>query len=233
MLLGGKQSNINQVAVVTRNPQFNKLLSRILADWRFFAVEDLSAARVIFAERGVKLPAHEGQVVWLSPMPLSEGESLEIPISLTRLYHLLEAHLFPTPRRYIRVTVETIVDLKIENDWFDGCLVSLSGRGGRITCAHEIPRGTELEISVKLAGKVFRTPAEVLYCIPAGDSPKRLQPQIGVLFKFSNDHEPDMLRRFIEKTCIESACVTENIQLNDPCVSWLDVPVDPWDVKGS
>jgi hypothetical protein len=233
MLLGGEQSNIKQVAVVTRNLKFNRLLNRILANWRFFVVEDLSAAKVIFAERGVKLSEHEAQVVWLTPMPLSEGEFLEIPISLTRLYHLLEAHLFPTPRRHIRVVMEADVDLKIENDWFDGCLVSLSGRGGRITCAHEIPRGKVLDIAFKLAGKVFRTPAEVLYCIPAGDSQKWFKPQIGVLFKFSNEHDLDMLRRFIEKACIESACVTEGIPFNDPCVSWLNVPVDPWDVTDS
>ena len=232
MLLGGKQSNIKQVAVVTRNLKFNKLLSSILADWRFFAVEDLSAAKVIFAERGIVLPEHNGQVVWLSPMPLAEGSFLETPISLTRLYHLLETHLFPTPRRHIRVVMDTTVDLKIEGEWFDGCLVSLSGRGGRIACKREIPHGKSLEVAVKLAGKVLILPAEVLYCIPAGDFPGRSQPHVGVRFKSSNGHELEILRRFIEMTCIESACAREDIQLTDSCVGWLDLPSDPWDTTG-
>ena len=77
MLLGGGKANIKQVAVITRNLKFNKLLSSILADWRFFAVEDLSAAKVIFAERGIKLPVHNAQVIWLTPMPLSEENFLE------------------------------------------------------------------------------------------------------------------------------------------------------------
>lgn len=233
MLLGGKQSSIKPVAVVTRNRQFNRLLSSILADWRFFAVEDLSSAKVIFAERGICLPECAGQVIWLTPMPLSEGHFLEIPISLSNLYHLLEVHLFPTPRRHIRVVMETAVDLKTQNNWFDGCLISLSGRGGRLTCMHEIPRGTLLEIAVKLAGKHLRISAEVLYCIPAGDSPSRLQPQVGVLFRSIDGHEFDMLRRFIEKACIESACARENILLTDPCVSWLNLPADPWDVNAT
>jgi len=231
MLLGGKKSNLKQVAVVTRNLQFNKLLSSILADWKFFAVENLSAAKVIFAERGIVLPEHNGQVVWLTPMPLAEGSFLETPISLTLLYHLLETHLFPTPRRHIRVVMDTDVDLKIEDEWFDGCLLSLSGRGGRIECTREIPQGKALKVSVKLAGKVLIIPAEVLYCIPAGDFPGRLQPHVGVRFKSSNGHEFEMLRRFIEMTCIKSACAREDIKLTDPCVSWLDMPADPWDTN--
>jgi hypothetical protein len=226
MLLGGKQADIKQVAVVTRNRKFNRLLSSILADWKFLTVDDISAAKVVFAERGIELPAHDGQVVWLTPMPLSEKSFLTVPISLTSLYHLLESHLFPTPRRHIRVAMETTVDLRLENDWFEGCMISLSNRGGRIICTNEIPRGKLLDLEMKLSGRVFRMPAEVLYCIPAGDSPSHLQPQVGVLFKPSNDQDFELLQRFIEKTCIESACARENIQLTDPCVSWLDVPVD-------
>ena len=226
MLLGGKQADIKQVAVVTRSQKFSRLLSRILADWKFFTVDDISAAKVIFAERGLELPAHDGQVVWLTPLPLSEESFLTVPISLTRLYHLLETHLFPTPRRHIRVTIEIAVDMKVEGDWLEGQLVSLSDRGGRISCATEIPRGKSLDLEMKLANRLFKMPAEVLYCIPAGDSLSRSQPQVGVLFKPADDQEFGMLKHFIEKTCIERACAKENISLTDPCVSWLEVPVD-------
>lgn len=233
MLLGGAQPKIKQVAVVTRNLRFNTLLSSILADWKFFAVEDPSLAEVIFAERGIHLPSCAGRVVWLSPMPLGGELSLEIPISLTKLYHLLEAQLFPTPRRHIRVYMETAVDLKLEDEWVDGCLVSLSGRGGRITCEREMPRGQLLDLSARLGKKNLMISAEVLYCIPAGDSPGRLQPQIGVFFKQDNGNEFDMLRRFIERTCVERACAKEDIALTDPCLSWLDLPADPWVAAGS
>lgn len=228
MLLGDAQSQIKQVAVITRNLQFNRLLSSILAEWKFFAVNDPSVAEVVFAERGISLPEVPGRVVWLTSMPLAEGDFQEIPIVLTQLYSLLETKLFPTPRRHIRVVMETAVDLKIDDVWYDGCLVSLSGRGGRMTCEHEIERGKILEISANLGGRVRRIPAEVLYCVPAGDSPGRMQPQIGVLFKLSNGGEFEMFRRFIERTCIERACAREDILLTDPCLSWLDLPVDPW-----
>lgn len=231
MLLGGGKTNIKQVAVITRNLKFNKLLSSILADWRFFAVEDLSAAKVIFAERGIELPAHNAQVIWLSPMPLSEENSLETPICLTTLYYLLEAHLFPTPRRHVRIAMEVDIDLKVEDDWYDGKLISLSDRGGRIACTPQMPRNKSLDVAVKLAGRVLRIPAKVLYYIPAGDFPGRSQPHIGVLFKSHDGHEFEVLRRFIEKTCIERACVREDIQRTDPCLSWLDVPEDPWKVS--
>jgi len=211
--------------VITRSQQFNKLLASILADWKFFAVEELSAATVAFVERGVELPDHDVQVVWLTPMPLEKGDFLTTPISLSELYFLLEAHFFPTPRRNIRVAMEISVELKIESEWLEGQLASLSDRGGRLTCAKEIPRGTELTLEVKLDGEILRIPSEVLYCIPAGDSPSRRQPQIGVLFKPINVEMFELLKRFIEKTCIEYACAREGISLKDPCLSWLAIPV--------
>jgi hypothetical protein len=225
LLLGGKQAEIKQVAVITRSQQFSKLLTSILADWKFFAVEDLSAATVAFVERGIELPDHDVQVVWLTPMPLEKGDFLTTPISLSELYFLLEAHFFPTPRRNIRVAMEISVELKIESEWLEGQLASLSDRGGRLTCAKEIPRGTELTLEVKLEGEILRIPSEVLYCIPAGDSPSRRQPQIGVLFKPTNVEIFKLLKRFIEKTCIECACAREGISLNDPCLSWFAIPV--------
>ena len=227
MLLGGKQRHVKQVAIVTRNLEFNKLLSSILADWRFFVVENLSVAEVILAERGIELPALEGQVVWLTPMPLLEGTFLQTPISLSCLYNLLEGHLFPTPRRHIRVFMEADVDLRINNKWVDGRLVSLSDRGGRFLCDHEMPRGKSLDIAMKLAGKNLMIQAEVLYCIPAGDFAGRPQPQIGVLFKSPDNNKFAMLRHYIEKICIERACAREDIPLNDPCVSWFEVPSVP------
>jgi len=225
LLLGGKQSAIKQVAVVTRNQQFNRLLTRILADWKFVAVEDTSAATVAFVERGLDLPDSAAQVVWLTPMPLYEGDFLTIPISLTELYLLLEVRFFPTPRRHIRVNMETSVDLKVGNEWLEGQLASISDRGGRLNCGREIPRGTELTLEVRLNGETLRIPSEVLYCVPAGDLPGRLQPQIGILFKPADGAMFELLKRYIERTCIEYACAREEIALHDPCLSWLDLPV--------
>jgi hypothetical protein len=228
MLLGGKQSEIKPVAVVTRNQQFRRLLGSILADWKYTVVEDLAAAKIVFVERGLELPSSVGHVVWLTPMPLIEGSFLTVPISLTSLYYLLEVNFFPNPRRHIRVVMENEVDLQIENEWQEGSLISLSDRGGRIACAKEILRGQVLQIEVKLARKTLRIPAEVLYCIPAGDSSGRLQPQVGVLFKPSSDQECNMRRCFIEKTCVERACSREKIPLSALCLSWIDLLSDPW-----
>lgn len=223
MLLGGREAGLKQVAVKTRNQQFNKLLGSILAEWKFFTVDDLSAATVIFAERGIDLSGCETPVVWLTPMPLFEGTYLTVPISLNSLYHLLECKFFPTPRRHIRVAMELSVEVRVGKHWLEGKLLSLSDRGGRIVCCNEIPRGEMLSLEMVLAGQVLQLPAEVLYCIPAGDSPGRSQPQVGVLFKPASGREFSVLRHFVEKVCIESACAREDIHLSDPCLSWFDM----------
>ena len=228
MLLGEKQPDIKPVAVVTRNQQFNRLLSSILAEWKFFAIEDPVEARVVFAEHGIDLPDLTGEVVWLAPRALSEGRFLTIPISLTKLYNILETEYFPTPRRHIRVAIEVQVDVRLDNAWQECQLISLADRGGRILCQNEIQRGTMLHLEAKIAGKLLQLPAEVLYCIPAGDTPGRSLPQVGILFRPTDGRLINMLRRFIEKVCVESAIAREGLSPNEQCLSWVDFVDDPW-----
>ena len=118
--------------------------------------------------------------------------------------------------------------MKTGATWQDCKLISLSDRGGRMVSEQEIPRGTMVQLELMLAGRQLDIPAEVLYCIPAGDSPGRSKPQVGLLFKPADEKVTDMLRRFIEKFSIEMACAREEISLHDPCLSWIDVPGNPW-----
>jgi hypothetical protein len=85
-----------------------------------------------------------------------------------------------------------------------------------------------LQLETNLAGKFLQLPAEVLYCLPAGDVLRSSRPQIGVLFKPTDDRVIDMLRCHIEKICVAAACAREGIPLNDPCLSWVDLIDDPW-----
>ena len=107
-------------------------------------------------------------------------------------------------------------------------MVSLADRGGRIVCQREIPRGTMLQLETSIAGKFLQLPAEVLYCLPAGDVPPYSSPQVGVLFKPADNRLIDMLRHQIEKICVEAACAREGISFDDPCLSWVDFVDDPW-----
>jgi|GEM_PF-1448257 len=228
MLLGEKRSEIKQVAVVTRDQQFNRLLSSILAEWKFITVEDLTEAKVVFAEQGIDLPDISGEVVWLTPRSLPEDRFLTTPISLTRLYKILETEYFPTPRRHIRAAIEVQVDVCLDSAWQECQLISISDRGGRIVCQNEIQRGTMLQLETTIAGKFLHLPAEVLYCLPAGDVLRSSRPQIGVLFKPTDKRVIDRLRCHIEKICVAAACAREGISLNDPCLSWVDLVDDPW-----
>lgn len=228
MLLGGKQSDIKQIAVVTHNLQFRQLLSSILSEWKFFTVAELNEARVVFAEDGVELPGLGPEVVWLSRQPLPKRRCLNIPISLTQLYKLLETEYFPTPRRHIRIALEEQVHVRLDDAWEECRLVSLAERGGRITFQKELPRGTMLQLEMQIAGKMLQLPAEVLYSIPAGDLSCRALPQVGVLFRPADDRIISVLRNFIEKVCVESACAREGLSLDDPCLDWIDFVDEPW-----
>lgn len=229
MLLGESYGGVKRVAVISRSPQFKRLLASLLAGWKYSAAEGEKAARLVFVERGLPLPATAERVVWLTPLPLAEEDALLIPVSLTQLYMLLEDYFFPTPRRHIRIPIDLAVDLQFDGQWLSSRLVSLSNRGGRMTCPVALPTGTSLFVEVRLGGRIERLPAEVIYCIPAGDTAGREQTQIGVVFKPEDVQFYWMLQRFIEKTCLESACVRAGIAFNDPCVSWFDVDANPWE----
>jgi hypothetical protein len=224
MLLGASVSEEKQVAVLSRNQRFTRIFCSILEGWKFTTVADLTTAKIIFAERGLAVPNHAGEVVWLSPMPLPQGAYLTTPISLTSLYRLLEKSFFPGPRRNIRIAVDLAAEIRIDETWHAGRMVSLSDRGARIDCKQELPRGKQLHLELALAGRVISLSAEVLYCLPAGDSPGRELPQVGILFKPNDQQLINRLRHYVEKTCIETACVREGIACNDPSISWFDLP---------
>jgi len=228
MLLGTSAAEGKQVAVLSRNQRFIRIFCSILNDWKFSPVADLTTAKIIFAERGLALPSHAGEVVWLSPMPIAEGASLATPISLTELYRLLEKNFFSGPRRNIRIAIDLAAEIRIDETWLAGRLVSLSDRGARIECTTEFPRGKQLHLEAELAGRDISIPAEVLYCLPAGDSPGHELPQVGVLFKPDDEQFIHLLRHYVEKTCIESACVREGIAFNDPSISWFDINLGFW-----
>ena len=227
MLLGDSNSSVRPVAVVTSNRLFTRRLSSILEDWNFDVVDAPGDAKVTFVERGVT-PPEGGEVVWLSPMPLSEENFLVVPLSLTELYGVLEKIFFPIPRRHIRVATDASAVLEYGGKWRKAQLISLSDRGGRFLCDDELHRQSSLTVEIKLPGRLLRTAAEVLYCVSAGDHPGRQQPQVGVLFKPVDSQLVIALRRFIEKGNIESACAREGIAGNDPCLSWIDYAADPW-----
>lgn len=229
MLLGNGTAGVKQVAVVTRSAQFMRLMTGLLTGWKYSVTEPSADSRLIIAERGLPLPATQARVVWLTPLPLDAGDFLLVPLSPTQLYLALEEHFFPNPRRHIRINLNIDIDLQFSEQWLEGRLVSLSGRGARISCAMEIPTGTPLQIEMKLAGRTLRLPAEALYCIPEGDSVGRTQPQVGVRFKPEEGQIFGMLQRFIEKSCIEAACVRVGIAFSDHCVSWFDLATDPWE----
>ena len=231
-LLEGDPVAVRTVAVVTRSKNFKKLFASILSDWKYQIVDDLDAARLIFAERGLELPAGVGDVVRLTPMPQAEGAFLTTPISLTSLYKLLEDRFFATARHHIRVSLDVAITLFFGEASLPGQLLTISGRGARIACAREMPRGSMLRLELALDGKVRVLSAEVMYTIPAADVARDSQPQVGVLFKPADDRQCELLRGFVEKTCLEAACARAGIALNDPCLSWLDVPIGPWGAAG-
>lgn len=228
MLLGGKGSEIKQVAVATHNQHFTQLLSSILAEWKFFSVADLAEARVVFAEYGIDLPALAAEVVWLAPQPLAAGRYLTTPLSLSQLYTLLETEFFPTPRRHIRIAVADPVNVCLDGTWQACQMVSMAERGGRIVCQDELRRGTILQLEMQIAERIVQLPAEVIYSIPAGDSAGRSLPHVGVLFRPTDDRVTKVLRRFIEKSCVESACAREELPLDEACLGRVELIDDPW-----
>ena len=217
-----------QVTVMTRNQTFGRLLEAILGSWQLGAGAEAASSDVVLVERGLAAPQDARRVVWLSPMPLGAEPHLEVPLSLTELYHYLEKLFFPQPRHHIRLPLEQSVDLNVRGVWLVGRLLSVSDRGARIACPARLPRGESLQLDFKLDGYPLRLTAEVIYEVPAGDGSGREHPQAGLLFRPLRPVLRLALRHFIERTFVERACAQTGIAENDPGLSWLNLVPNPW-----
>jgi hypothetical protein len=214
--------------VLTRNPDFTRILEAILAEWHFRAEADADANEVALVERGLTAPKDARQVVWLSPMPLAAEPYLEVPLSLTELYHYLEKHFYRQPRQHIRLPFDQSLDLNVRGVWLVGRLRSISDRGARITCPALLPKGEPLQLDFKLEGYPLRLSAEVIYDIPASDGPGREHPQAGLIFRSLRPAVRLALCQFIERSFVERACARTGIAGNDPSLSWFKLAANPW-----
>ena len=217
-----------QVAVLTRNQTFGRILEAVLKDWHLGADAAPGCCDVVLVERGLAAPAGARQVVWLSPLPLGAEPHLEVPISLTELYHYLEQLFFPRPRRHIRLPLDQPVDVNVRGVWLVGRLLSVSDRGARVTCPALLPKGESLQLDFKLDGYPLRLTAEVLYEIPAGEGSGREHPQAGLLFQPLKPALRLSLRRYIEKSFVARACAQTGIAENHSSLSWFELEANPW-----
>jgi hypothetical protein len=217
-----------QVAILTRNTTFNRLMQAILEDWHFATEATAASPDILLLERGLDVPADARQVIWLTPLPLGEEPHLEVPLSLNALYHRLEQRFFAQPRHHIRLSLNQPIDLNVRGVWLVGTLLSISDRGARVTCPALLPKREPLILDFKLDNYPLRLTAEVLYDIPAGDSPGREHPQAGLLFKSARPVLRQALRDFIERSFVERACARTGIAGNDPSLSWLSLVRKPW-----
>ncbi len=226
MLLDRPRRHAGLVAVQTRNPTVTRLLEAVLAEWQL-GTRDPGEAKVVLVERGLTAPAGV-DVIWLTPMPLSKPPYLELPLSLTELYHCLEQFFFPLPRRHIRMTTVVPVDLNVRSVWLVGRLISLSDHGARIACPAILPKGEVLALDFKLDHFPLRLHGEVLYDIPPGDTEHNKEPQAGLLFKSLDPELRQALRSYIENCCLQRACAVTGISPQDPALSWFERVDSPW-----
>ena len=228
MLLDQQQpGGSGQVAVVTRNPVFTRLLSTILESWKLKVVDDRSSAELILIEWGLAAPASDGQLVWLTPLPI-KAPHFEIPLKLTLLYRLLEERFFPSSRRFMRIPVDLPVDLLVAGQRFPSQLISLSARGARVNCPVQLANKQALAVEVVLGGHRLELPGDVLYSLPSSDASRTEWPQLGVLFKLGDVELSEALERFVELVCVEQCCAKLGLPMKSHCVSWLDVSLNPW-----
>ena len=228
MLLEQRAGGGGKVSVLTRNERFNRLLQAILEEWHFITDAGAASLDILLLERGLPAPEGAHHIVWLTPMPLGTEAHLEVPLSLTALYHLLEKQFFVEPRHHIRLPVDLPVDLNVRGVWLVGRMLSISDRGARITCPALLPKREQIQLDFKLENYPLRVSADVLYEIPAGDGSGREHPQAGLVFHSLKPALGQALRRFIERSFVDLGCSKSGISPIDPCLSWLDLNRTNW-----
>ena len=215
------------VAVLTRNQGVNRLLTALFENWKFEVTDHVPSADLVFLEWGLTETLTDEKRVWLAPQPV-EGRHLKIPLSLGELYRCLEEHFFPKPRALMRQSINLPAKLFLDGQLLPVELLSLSGRGARLTCPREVSPGDPLSVELVLAGRSLLLPGEVIYQLPASDVAGGRAAQLGVLFRTDDVWLSTALTLYVERVCAEKACALAGISPQDACLSWLAVPNDPW-----
>lgn len=221
-------SEPGRVVVRTREPALGRLLQAILTEWHYLTEPGPPERTVALVEAGLPAPAGVGHTLWLSRAAAGEQPGLAVPLSLSALYQFLQERFHSPPRRYLRLALNLPVKLDRATVCLDGCLLSLSERGGRIGCHAVLPVGEAWQLNVMLAGCLLRITADIIYLIPPGDLPGKELRQYGLLFKALRPELGRAVRRQVERTLLERACARTGMTSDDPVVDWFDTMANPW-----
>ena len=227
MLLDKQDRPTHSVAVLTRNLEVKRLLTALFENWKYTVTDHRPSASLVFVEWGITETLPEERRVWLAPLPV-DARHLKIPLSLVALNRCLEDHFFLKKRNQMRVPMKVPAKLFLSGQMSPVELLSLSGRGARLTCPREVAPGESLSVEVELAGRSLHLPAEVLYQLPVGDVAGGRSGQLGVIFRLDDVWLETALALYVERVCAEQACALAGISPQDTCLSWLALPSDPW-----
>ena len=217
-----------RVAVQVRSPVVAHLLRTILAEWHFCVEPGPAGQTVALAEAGLPAPEGVRHTLWISPAAAGATAQLTLPLSLTSLYQALQGWFFPSPRRYLRLSLDRPAQLELRGAGFSARLVSISERGGRVAGPARLPMGETLQLTVNLDGYLLQAAAQVIYAIPAGDLPGGPPPQAGLLFKPLRAELAQALHRHVERTLLSRAAMLVGLADADPAWRWFDTVADPW-----
>ncbi len=223
-----RKSGPRQVLVRTRQAAVGDLLRAILREWHYLTEPVPNGRRVALVEHGLPLPEGVDHTLWLSPGPLATVSHLAAPLSLSELYRKLQAGFFQPPRRYLRLAMELPAQLERSGVCLEGQLSCLSERGGRVACYASLPLGERWQLNATLGGCLLQIAAEIIYIIPPGDVPGREPFQYGMQFIPVHPELCRAVRRYVEFTLVEHACVQVGVAGDDPVLRWFDTVANPW-----
>lgn len=185
-----------KIAIATCCDAFTDFLSSLLRHWNFEVCAAGSPDVLLLAEEGCAEPDTGQRAVWLTRSKYQGTDRLSLPLSVEKFWQVLEHRYHKPPRMHIRMDVEIVASVVVDDETVPVTLSSLSDMGCRFSYYREMVRDQQVFLSLPLGGEELIIDSRVIYAhhlSAANDNNVR----VGLLFRGIQEDQRDKLRAYL------------------------------------
>jgi len=216
--VGGKK-----IAIATCCDAFTDFLKVLLRHWSFEICDVGRPDVLLLAEEGCAEPAEGQRAVWLSRSKYQGTDRLSLPLSVENFWQVLEHLYHNPPRMHIRLDVELVASVVVDDETVSVKLSSLSDMGCRFSYYREMVRDQHVFLSLSLDGEEMVIDSRVIYAhhlSAAVDNNVR----IGLLFRGIQKDQRDKLRAYLVLQFLEKVQKEMAPETFRKALEYLDLP---------
>lgn len=183
-----------KIMIATGCEALTEFLTILAGHWKFEICEIPAADVLLLAEEGCAKPIDGQMVIWLTRSKYQGTDRLSLPLEIENFWQTLELRFHRPPRKHIRMEVDMVASVSIDDETVSATLSSLSDMGCRFLYHRELVRDQQAFITLSVDGQDLRIDSRVIYAMPQPSSSKV---RVGLIFRGIEKGQRDSLRAYL------------------------------------